>query len=128
MITKSTKNKRTVLVIEDDMLSYQVVNYRLQNMGYNVMHALTGQEAFKCMLEQKPDLILMDIYLPDINGCMLTRLIQSNGLNNIPVIAISSSDSQEDMKTAYKSGCKAYFVKPINIKAFTNQLQNILSH
>jgi CheY-like chemotaxis protein len=121
--------KRTVLVVEDDLISQQAMAHRLKSMGYTVVPAMNGQEAFSRVSENRPDVILMDIYLPDINGCTLTRLIQKNvSLKEIPVIAISSSSSQEDIKTAYKAGCMAYFVKPVNPNLLSNQLKSLLAN
>ncbi len=118
---------RNILVIEDNDRSRRLLRILLRSRGYNVIEAATGDEAMNCLKEQKPDLILMDIQLPKIDGLGLTREIKSNvETRNIPIIAVTAYSMKGDKERILEAGCDAYVSKPINTRELPPLIEELL--
>ena len=112
---KSANNQR-ILVVEDERLSQALLHQILKVHGYQTLRSSEGREAINLARAEQPDLILMDINLPDISGLDATRLLkQDEQTKNIPVIAVTGLSTYEDEIAALKSGCAAYITKPVKI-------------
>ena len=91
------------------------------------MEAATGHEAMNCLKEQKPDLILMDIQLPKVDGLGLTREIKSDvETRNIPIIAVTAYSMKGDKERILEAGCDAYVSKPINTRELPQLIEKLL--
>lgn len=91
------------------------------------MEAANGDEAMNCLKEQKPDLILMDIQLPKVDGLGLTREIKSNvETRNIPIIAVTAYSMKGDKERILEAGCDAYVSKPINTRELPPLIEKLL--
>lgn len=101
---------KTVLLTDDDQEIYELIKHKLINSNYRLITARDGQEAINISLKESPDMILMDIYMPTINGFDATKLLRSKGFDN-PIIILTSSDSEQDRKTADDIGCNGYILK-----------------
>ncbi len=113
----------TVLVVEDNNLSMKLVNDLLEMGGYNVLQAKDGMEGWRMAREQRPDLILMDIQLPGVDGLEVTKWLKDDeNLKSIPVLAITAFAMKGDEEKILNSGCDAYIVKPISV---SNVLQTV---
>ena len=100
----------------------------LQFKGYQTLEAETGNEGVRLAIEQVPDLILMDIQLPDIDGIEALRLIRENpALDAVPVLAVSASVMPDDKQKIVASGFDAFISKPINVKQFIESVQKFLA-
>jgi len=120
------KDKR-ILVIEDNKLNMKLVRTLLQIGNYNVIEAVDAENGIRLAREKKPDLILMDIQLPGIDGLTATRLIQEDEeLKDIPIVALTAHAMQGDEEKITKAGCHGYIPKPIDTRAFLNQLKRWL--
>ncbi len=107
----SPKNK-TVLVADDDHFIVTAFRAGLQNAGYEVLVALDGQEAVKLITDHRPDVILLDVIMPTMNGFEVLENIKTNGdLARIPVIMFTNLSQQSDRDTAQSYGVVDFFVK-----------------
>jgi two-component system cell cycle response regulator DivK len=120
-------NHNRILVIEDNQLSSKVLKQLLTAHGYEVLISPDGLQALDLAHDEQPDLILMDIRLPDISGLELTRLLkQDDQAKTIPIIAITDLASPEDEKKGVESGCDAYTPKPINLGNLLRTIESLL--
>ena len=110
-----------ILLVEDNEMSRDMLVRRLQKRGYDVVSAETGQQAIEMSISEEPGLILMDMTLPDINGCEATREIKKNEITaHIPVVGLSAHVLKEDKEEAMKSGCDDYDIKPVDMERLTD--------
>ncbi len=109
----------TILIVEDNEKNMKLVRDILQHKGHTTLEATTGEEGVRLALERRPDLILMDIQLPGIDGIEALRRIRSGGaLDAVPVIAISASVMPDDQRHIVAGGFDAFLTKPISLKPF----------
>ena len=106
--------KNKVLVVEDYDDSREFIRFLLEDYGFDVMEATNGREAVEALKEQAPDLILMDIAMPVMDGLTATRLLKADGdLHGIPVIALTAHAMASDEAMARDAGCDGYISKPV---------------
>lgn len=118
---------RRILVVEDNDLNMKLFRDLLIAQGYSVIHTRDGVEAFRLARTHKPDLILMDIQLPEVSGLEVTRWLKEDaGLKDIPVIAVTAFAMSGDEDRAKDAGCAAYVTKPISVRAFLETVANCL--
>ncbi len=114
---------KTVLVVEDNDLNMKLFHDVLQAHGYNVLQAKDGMEGWRMAREHRPDLILMDIQLPEVSGLEVTKWLKDDeSLKSIPVIAITAFAMDGDEEKIRADGCDAYIAKPISV---SNLLQTV---
>jgi two-component system, cell cycle response regulator DivK len=120
------KRKR-ILVVEDDALSLVVLRQLLTAQGYEILQSSKGWDGINRARNEQPDLIVMDIKLPDICGLDATLLLKKdNRTKNIPIIAVTACIKPEDKANALKSGCDAYIAKPVNMANFLRTVELFL--
>jgi two-component system, cell cycle response regulator DivK len=106
---------KRVLVVEDTEDNRQIIRDLLTSAGYEMLEAVTGEQGVAMAAEHRPDLILMDIQLPVLDGYEATRRIKANpALRHIPVIAVTSYALSGDEERAREAGCDAYVAKPFS--------------
>ncbi len=104
---------RRILVVEDNEDNRRILRDLLTSASYEVIEAVTGEEGVTLAQTQRPDVILMDIQLPGVDGYEATRRIKANpALHHIPIIAVTSYALSGDDKKALEAGCNAYIAKP----------------
>lgn len=117
----------TVLVVEDDDLNMKIMEAVFHGTGHCVITAEDGETGLQKAREHQPDLILMDIGLPDMNGLDAARILKANPkLKKIPVIAVTGYAMAEDEHNAIEAGCAGFISKPIDIKNFLETITAIL--
>ena len=117
----------TILIVEDNEKNMKLVRDILGHKGYTTLEAVTGGEGVRLALEHKPDLILMDIQLPDIDGITaLMRIREDSALDAVPVVAVSASVMPEDQHKIVTSGFDAYITKPISLKPFMATVERFI--
>ena len=117
----------TVLIVEDNEKNMKLARDVLQAKGYRTLEAVSGEEGVKLALEQKPDLVLMDIQLPGINGIEAFRQIRGNtGTQAIPVVALTASVTPTDRSAITAAGFDAFLGKPINLKEFIDTVKRLV--
>lgn len=115
---------KTVLVIEDNVLNMKLFHDLLEMGGYNVLEAKSGMEGWRMARAQHPDLILMDIHLPDVSGIEVTKWLKGDEiLKSIPVIAITAFAMAGEEDKIRDGGCDAYIVKPISLPNFLQTIE-----
>lgn len=106
---------KNVMVVEDNEKNRKLMRVILKAKGYNVIEATTGEEALNILKDQKPDIILMDIQLPGIDGITLVKQIKADiTMRDIPIVAVTAYAMKGDEKKILSCGCDAYISKPIN--------------
>lgn len=106
---------KNVMVVEDNEKNRKLMRVVLKAKGYNIIEAATGEEALNLLKNQKPDIILMDIQLPGIDGLTLIKQIKASVLTkDIPIIAVTAYAMKGDEQKILDTGCNAYVSKPIN--------------
>jgi two-component system cell cycle response regulator DivK len=119
---------KTVLVVEDNELNMKLFHDLLEAHGYNILQTKDGIEALAMAREHHPDLILMDIQLPEVSGLEVTRWIkEDDDLKEIPVIAVTAFAMKGDEEKIRDGGCEAYISKPISVAHFLQTVQQFLS-
>ena len=117
-----------ILVIEDQEDNRRIMRDLLTSVGYEIIEALTGEEGVTAAETHHPELILMDIQLPDFDGYEATRRIKANpALSNIPIVAVTSYALSGDDVKAYEAGCDAYVSKPFSPRALLAKIREFIS-
>jgi two-component system cell cycle response regulator DivK len=118
---------KTILVIEDQEDNRRIMRDLLASKGYEVIEALTGIDGVTAAETHRPDLILMDIQLPGIDGYEATRRIKANpDLHKIPIIVVTSYALSGDDVKAYEAGCNAYVAKPFSPRELLAKVREYL--
>lgn len=116
-----------VLVIEDNPANMKLVAFLLQTAGYGVLQASEAKAGIAIAHERHPDLILMDIQLPDMDGLAATRLLKADAATaSIKVIALTAFAMKGDEENTRAAGCDGYIAKPIHYKNFLAQIESFL--
>ena len=119
--------RNRILIVEDNPISLTLLKQLLKAHGYEVLGTPEGLRALDLAREEQPDLILMDIRLPDISGLEVTRLLkQDDQTKTIPIIAVTALASPEYEKKGWESGCDAYILKPIILDNFLRTIETFL--
>lgn len=118
---------KRILVIEDQEDNRQIVRDLVTASGYELIEATTGEEGLEVAARERPDLILMDIQLPGIDGYEVTRRIKANAqLQKIPIIAVTSYALSGDDKKAFAAGCDGYVTKPYSPRVLLAKIKEYL--
>ncbi|MDD5509186.1 MAG: response regulator [Bacteroidales bacterium] len=116
-----------VLVIEDNEKNRYLISFILKGAGYEVTEAITGEEGVRMAIGDTPDLVLMDIQLPGIDGYEATRRIRASPAGGkVPIIALTSYAMTGDRERALAAGCTGYVEKPINPDTILDEIQKYL--
>lgn len=118
---------KRILVIEDNETNMYLISFILRKNGHEVIEARSGEEGVELAIKDKPDLVLMDIQLPGIDGLEATKRIRESKADRvIPIIALTSYAMAGDREKALKAGCTGYIEKPINPDTFMNEIEKYL--
>jgi len=119
--------KCKTLIIEDNENNMYLITFLLKNSGHDVFQAYDGQAGVELAKTENPDLILLDIQLPKMNGYEVAReLRKDKSLLNIPIVAITSYAMPGDQEKAIEAGCTGYIKKPINPDTFVGEVESYL--
>jgi two-component system cell cycle response regulator DivK len=119
--------KKKILVIEDNEQNLYLVTFLLERRGHEVIAARDGKQGIRTAAQQVPDLILLDIQLPSMDGyAVAARLKESAVLAPVPIVAVTSYAMAGDREKALASGCSGYIVKPINPDTFIGEIEAFL--
>jgi two-component system, cell cycle response regulator DivK len=119
---------KCILVVEDQEDNRQILRDLLGNAGFDLIEAENGEQALAALAKQRPDLILMDIQLPIMDGYEATRRIRTNPeMKDIPIIAVTSYALAGDEAKALAAGCTAYITKPFSPRALLSKVREYLA-
>ena len=117
---------KTALIIEDNPDNMVLITRLLEKSGYRTLQAVTGMEGFEMALQERPDFIILDIQLPDIEGTEVLRKIRSSEIGvGIPVIAMTSYAMSGDREKLLSAGCDGYIEKPIDPERVISQIRRL---
>ncbi|OEJ66147.1 response regulator [Magnetovibrio blakemorei] len=110
---------KTILIVEDNELNMKLCHDLLQASGYDVVQSMNGTDVMQLAKEHRPDLIIMDIQLPEVNGLELTKMLKADDeLKHIPVLACTAFAMKGDEQHILDAGCDDYIAKPISVASF----------
>jgi len=120
--------RKKVLIVEDNDLNMKLFNDLLVAHGYGTLQTKDGVEALALARQHHPDLILMDIQLPEVSGLQVTQWIkEDDDLRKIPIIAVTAFAMKGDEEKIRDGGCEAYIAKPISVAGFLRTIEQFLS-
>jgi two-component system cell cycle response regulator DivK len=119
--------KKTVLIVEDNELNMKLFNDLLEAHGYATVQTRSGVEAVGLARQHMPNLILMDIQLPEVSGLQVTQWLKDDpALAHIPIVAITAFAMKGDEEKIRQGGCEAYLSKPISVVKFLETVRNYI--
>jgi two-component system cell cycle response regulator DivK len=117
-----------VLVVDDSNLNRKVVSTVLQSCGFEVLEAVDGEQAFEITTAELPDLVLMDVQLPKVDGYEVTRRLRRQPVTqHIPVIALTAHAMAGEKERAAEAGCDGYISKPVNTRTLVGEIMPYLT-
>ena len=120
-------NKPRVLIVEDNVDNYELVRFLLERAGYQVLSAANGVEGVDAAKREQPDLVLMDLSMPEMDGWKATAQMKAEETTrHIPVLALTAHTLPGDRKRAIDAGCDGYISKPINVASFDKLVATLL--
>ncbi len=119
---------KTVLIVEDNELNMKLFHDLLEAQGYETLETREGLQALALARKHRPDLILMDIQLPEVSGLEVTKwLKEDEELSHIPVVAVTAFAMKGDEERILQGGCEAYISKPISVVHFMDTVRRLLA-
>ena len=120
--------EKVILIVEDDPKNLKLFRDLLQVSGYTTLEATDGKQGVELAREKKPDLILMDIQMPVMDGLEATKLLKNNDVTkDIPIVALTAYAMQGDEKKMREAGFDGYISKPIDVKGFLKKISEVIS-
>ena len=120
-------SQNIILVIDDEKDSLEIIRCNLENHGFRVIATQNPIEGLKIAEKQKPDLIILDVIIPEMNGFQCCKEIRNNPqLNNIPIIMLSCKNQEEDIQWGINSGASEYLTKPFNAEDLVDIIHSYL--
>ena len=121
------KNTKRILVVEDNETNMYLISFILKSRGYEIIEAKSGEEGVDIAIKERPDLILMDIQLPGIDGLEATKRIRrSEAAREIPIVALTSYAMTGDREKSLSAGCTGYIEKPVNPDTILGEIEKYL--
>ncbi len=121
-------SEKNILVVDDSSTNVVLLNAVLAQHGYEVISALNAKEAYRIVNKQKPDLILLDLLMPEISGFdFLEKIKKDQKLKNIPVVIISAVGTKENINQTRRMGAIHFISKPVNVDELLNTVGKLLS-
>ena len=121
--------KPRVLIVEDNVDNFELVRFLLERAGYEVLSAVNGVEGVEAAKREQPDLVLMDLSMPEMDGWMATARMKAEATTrHIPVLALTAHTLPSERKRAIDAGCDGYISKPINVASFDKLVSTLLRH
>jgi len=118
---------KKILVVDDEEHIVELLKYNLENNSYNVIYAFDGEEAYNKAIEESPDLILLDIMLPVLDGVEVCKKLKKNKISeNIPIIMLTAKSEETDKVLGLEIGADDYITKPFNIRELIARIKAVL--
>ena len=127
MDTPENALRVTILYVEDNSDNRMLVRRILQADGYDILEAANATEALEVINTHQPDLILMDINMPDVDGYTFTKQLRNTGrFQNTPIVALTANVMKGDQEKSLAAGCNGYIQKPIDVDSFSDNIRKYL--
>lgn len=119
---------KRILLVEDNELNLDMLKRRLDRVGYEIIVAMDGQASLQMAEETQPDVILMDMSLPVMDGWEATRILKNNNATReIPIIGLSAHAMSEDRERAFEVGCDDYETKPVHLSRLLEKIEKLIT-
>ena len=116
-----------ILVIDDNAMNIELVEFVLTSAGFEVEAAQTAEQGFACIARRHPDLILMDIQMPEVDGLQMTQRLKADpSTRHIRIVAFTAYAMKGDEQRMKDAGCDGYLAKPVNVKTLAQQVRELL--
>lgn len=120
-------SKETILIVDDEEDILELIKFNLKGEGYNILQAMTGEEAIKIAKQSGPDLMVLDLMLPGIDGLEVTRYLKKNdATTDIPIVMLTAKGEESDIITGLELGANDYISKPFSPRELTARIRAIL--
>ena len=120
--------KKKILIIEDSETVMAIVKDTLENAGYDVVYSTDGNDAINKARLEKPDLMVMDVMLPNMNGYQICRMLKFDSITeNIPVVMLTSRGQEKDKQMGHDVGCNVYLTKPVDLDLLVKTVNDLIS-
>ena len=120
--------EQKVLVVDDELGIRELLHDALTEAGYEVITARSGKEAIEVFRTKKPDLVLLDIMMPELDGFQTCEILRKDSNNaSLPIIMLTAKDRESDIVQALELGADDYIIKPVDAKELLNKIDNLLS-
>lgn len=116
---------RKILIIDDDVTALDIVDYLFEDKGYNVVRRTDGISALSCVEEETPDIVLIDLMMPKMNGQECVRQLRSKGVS-VPIVAFTALDDPEVHQEALDAGCNIVLTKPCKPAILVGKIDELL--
>ncbi len=124
---EKTMAKETILIVDDEEDIIELIKYNLKNEGYAILTAMTGEQAIKIAKASQPDLIVLDLMLPGIDGLEVTKYLKNNdATHNLPIVMLTAKGEESDIVTGLELGANDYIAKPFSPKVLVARIRAIL--
>jgi CheY-like chemotaxis protein len=119
---------KTILMVEDEPKNMKLLRDLLQKFGYETMEATDGEQGVELTRKIKPDLVLMDIMMPKLDGLEATRILKADiSTKDIPVVALTAFAMSGDKERALEAGCDGYVTKPVDVRELLKTVEQFLA-
>jgi two-component system cell cycle response regulator DivK len=116
-----------LLLVDDDEMSRDMIAARLARLGYSVITAVNAREAIEAAHDESPNLILMDLCMPEMDGFEAAKQLKSDGATaNIPIVALSALNTALDVRRAIRAGCDSFQTKPVNLPSLHIKIRRLV--
>ncbi len=120
-------SKETILIVDDEEDILELIKFNLKSEGYNILTAMTGEEAIKIARQSGPDLLVLDLMLPGIDGLEVTKYLKNNDATmDIPIVMLTAKGEESDIVTGLELGANDYMSKPFSPRELTARIRAIL--
>lgn len=120
-------SKETILIVDDEEDILELIKFNLKGEGYNILQAMTGEEGIKIAKQSGPDLMVLDLMLPGIDGLEVTRYLKNNdATTDIPIVMLTAKGEESDIITGLELGANDYISKPFSPRELTARIRAIL--
>ena len=128
MSDTAARARRRVLIVDDNVTNTKLAQFVLSSKGYDVRTAIDAEQALTVVTDFNPELILMDLQLPGIDGLTLTRRLKAEpSTRHIVIVATTAYAMKGDDERAFQAGCDGYITKPINTRTLARQIDNFVN-
>ena len=119
--------KARILIVEDDRDNLGLIRFILERADYEVLEAHTGLEGLKLARDEVPDLVLLDLAMPELDGWTVAKKLKADPhTQKIPIVALTVRTLSEDRKRALAAGCDGYMTKPMNVSSFAEEIASFI--
>ncbi len=120
-------NEKKIIIVDDDLVAQRILSVRLEINGYSVIIAQDGEEAIEKTKKEKPDLMVLDLMIPKMNGYEVCRMLKfDDNYKDMPIIILSALHLQQDRDKAVESGADACFLKPFDLDLFLTKVESLI--